>query len=145
MTEKFKFHWLLFLRVQSTIWQCWFRSWSGAEQAHICGTRRRWVEDLYIMYVLIWKKRNQTIPNLLKCILGDSWFLIFVVILCFICNMSWMTTFIYILGDVFTFVISCIYLTECCYFWHLYQCVTFPKFQVFTTYAKTPKWLFMRF
>ena len=49
----FKFHWVLFLRVQLTIRQHWFRQWLGAEQAtshylkqclpssltHICGTR----------------------------------------------------------------------------------------------------------
>ena len=51
-----KCHWRLFLRVQLTITQPWFRKWLGAEYAtshylkhcwpdclmHICGTRGRW-------------------------------------------------------------------------------------------------------
>ena len=53
----FEFHWRLFLRVQLTISQHWFRWWLGAEQVkshylnqcllgslmYICGTRGRWV------------------------------------------------------------------------------------------------------
>ena len=53
----FKFHWSLFLRVQLTIFQHWFRYWLGADQAtshylsqwwpssltYICSTRGRWV------------------------------------------------------------------------------------------------------
>ena len=58
----FEFHWGLFLRVQSTIIQHWFRKWFGADQAtshylnhcwlssmtHICGTRERWVNEVPI-------------------------------------------------------------------------------------------------
>ena len=54
---RLKFHWSLFLRVQLTIFQHWFRQWLGAEQAtshylnqwwpssttHICVTRPQWV------------------------------------------------------------------------------------------------------
>ena len=54
----FEFHWSLFLRVQLTICQHWFRKWPGADLAtshylnqcwpssptHICGTRGRWVK-----------------------------------------------------------------------------------------------------
>ena len=53
----FEFHWSLFLRVQLTISQHWFRKWLGADQAtshylkqcwpssptHIFGTKGRWV------------------------------------------------------------------------------------------------------
>ena len=56
----FEFHWSLFVRVQLTIFQHWFRWWLGADQAtshypnqcwpssltHICGTRGRWVNTL---------------------------------------------------------------------------------------------------
>ena len=52
-----QFHWSLFLRVQLTIFQHWFRWWLGADQAtshylnqcwpdsltHICDTRGRWI------------------------------------------------------------------------------------------------------
>ena len=55
---RLKFDWNLFLRVQLTISQHWFRKWLCAEQAtshylkqcwpwlptHICGTRRRWIK-----------------------------------------------------------------------------------------------------
>ena len=55
---RFEFHWHLFLIIQLTISQLWFRSWFGAEQAtshylnqcwpsfptHICSTRGRWVK-----------------------------------------------------------------------------------------------------
>ena len=55
-----KFHWSVFLRVQLTISQRWFRWWLGADQAtshylnqcwpssltHICSTRGRWVNTL---------------------------------------------------------------------------------------------------
>ena len=57
-----KFHWRLFLRVQWTINQRWFRKWLGVEKAtshylnqcwsnslkHICGTRGRWFNSLFI-------------------------------------------------------------------------------------------------
>ena len=51
----FEFHRSLFLKIQLTISQHWFRKWLGAEQAtslylnqcwpdsHICGTRGRWI------------------------------------------------------------------------------------------------------
>ena len=53
----FKFHWSLFVKLQLTISEHWFRYWLGAEQAtshylnqcwpcsptHICGSRGRWV------------------------------------------------------------------------------------------------------
>ena len=56
----FKFHWNLFLGVQLTINQHWFRQWLDAKQAtshylnqcwpssltHICSTRERWVSEL---------------------------------------------------------------------------------------------------
>ena len=56
---RLKFHWSLFLRVQLTIFQYWFRWWLGAEQAtshylnqwwpssttHVCVTRPRWVNS----------------------------------------------------------------------------------------------------
>ena len=59
----FKFHWSLFLGVQLTIFQQWFREWLGADQAtshylnqcwpdslmHICGTKGRWVNRINIM------------------------------------------------------------------------------------------------
>ena len=54
---RLKFHWSLFLRVQLTKFQQWFRLWLGADRAtshylkqcwpssptHICVTRGRWV------------------------------------------------------------------------------------------------------
>ena len=55
---RLKFHWSLFIRVQLTIFQHWFRRWLGAGQAtshylnqwwivssltHICVTRLQWV------------------------------------------------------------------------------------------------------
>ena len=56
---RLKFHWSLFLKVQLTIFQHWFRRWLGAEQAtshylnqwwpssttHICVTRHQWVNS----------------------------------------------------------------------------------------------------
>ena len=52
---RLKFHWSLFLGVQLTIFQHWFRWWHGADQAtsepmvlsllvHICITRLQWVK-----------------------------------------------------------------------------------------------------
>ena len=55
----FWFQWSLFLRIQLTIFQHWFRKWLGVDQAtshylhqcwpnsltHICGTRGRWVKS----------------------------------------------------------------------------------------------------
>ena len=60
------FDWSLFLRVQLTIFQHWFRKWLGADQAtshylnqcwpislmHICGTRGRWVN--------VWKTETES-------------------------------------------------------------------------------------
>ena len=57
---RLKFHWSLFLKVQLTIFQHWFRQWLGAEQAtshylnqwwpssttHICVTQPQWVNIL---------------------------------------------------------------------------------------------------
>ena len=54
---RLKFHWGLFLRVQLSIFQLWFRQWLGADQAppepmvvsvltHICVTRPQWVKGL---------------------------------------------------------------------------------------------------
>ena len=63
---RLKFHWSLFLKVQLTIFQHWFRLWLDAEQAtshylnqwwpssttHICVTRPQWVNSLWsITYV----------------------------------------------------------------------------------------------
>ena len=61
----FEFHWSLFLKVQLTISQCWFRWWLGAEQAtshylnqcwprsltHICGTRGDWLNNFGQLYI----------------------------------------------------------------------------------------------
>ena len=55
----FGLHWRLFLRVQLTIFQHWFRKWLGANQAtshylnqcwlkHICGSRGRWVNYILV-------------------------------------------------------------------------------------------------
>ena len=62
----FKFHWGLFLRVQLTISQHWFKLWLGTEQVpshylgqywpssltHICGTRGRWVIMVTLLCVI---------------------------------------------------------------------------------------------
>ena len=60
---RLEFHWSLFLRVQLTIFQHWFRWWLGAVQAtshymnqwwsnqltHICVTRPQWVDGSSVM------------------------------------------------------------------------------------------------
>ena len=69
---RLKFHWSLFLKVQFTIFQHWFRQWLGAEQAtshylnqwwpssmtHICVTRPQWVKSkcFYHFHCNFWKK-----------------------------------------------------------------------------------------
>ena len=77
-----KFHWSLFLKVQSTIFQHWFRWWLVAEQAtnhylnqwwhssttHICITRPQWVKDRINYITVVVTSRNKLVfyPNNLK-------------------------------------------------------------------------------
>ena len=69
-----KFHWSLFLRVQLTITQHWFRWWLGAEKAtshylkqgwpdsltHICGTMGRWVLMTHYGLMTLYGDRSGT-------------------------------------------------------------------------------------
>ena len=64
-----KFQWSLFLRVQLTIFQQWFRKWPGADEAtshylnpwwprlliHICTTQPQWVFFLvFLVQIMVW-------------------------------------------------------------------------------------------
>ena len=46
-----KFHWSLFPRVQSTIFQYWFRQWLGAKYASIHYLNQRWIR--FLMHICI--------------------------------------------------------------------------------------------
>ena len=75
----FEFHWILFLGVQLTITQHWFRQWLGANQAtshylnqycpdslmHKCSTRGKWVKTYQGLYNCTLNKL-QTFPNALS-------------------------------------------------------------------------------
>ena len=72
----FEFHWCLFIRVQLTISQHWFRQWLDAEQVtshylnqcwpssltYICGTRGRWVNGSVLVVrrpICQWHMNNE--------------------------------------------------------------------------------------